>query len=167
MPDSPGEHSIATQLRLDGFVAFDLQTSPSPQELGQAIQNYQRVPAALFQLRFGDSVAGIAVSDLWSACCELLLQAELVRQGRLDHFVIDVEQIFELSYSGDLVFCIFSREHVFAVEREPFASSLEQVVDNIFAATTCPRLMKLAAQWGASAIRGLPYAARFSHSELI
>jgi hypothetical protein len=121
---------------------------------------------ASLQLRFGDRVAGLAISDLWSACCELLLQASLVREGRLDHFVLDVEQVFELSNAGDHVFCVFSPEHVFVVSRQELADSLEQAVAEVFEHTACPGLMLVAASWGASSIRALPYAFRFSESAL-
>ncbi len=157
---------MATQLRLDQITSFEVGTSPPPAELGRSLENKGRKAGRLLRFRFGDQVAGVAINDLWSACCELLLNAQFVREAKLDHFVLDVEQIFELSYAGDLLFCIFSREHVFAVSREEFASSLERLVDEIFAATTCPRLMRIAAGWGASSIRGLPYSCRFSDSAL-
>lgn len=162
----PGTFFIATQLRLDGISQFDARTFPPAAELGESLERNARLTGTLLQLRFGERIAGIAIPDLWSACCELLFQAQLVRERRLDHFVLDVEQIFELSYSGDLVFCIFSREHVFAVDREAFAAALEQVVADVFSATTCPKLMRVAARWGATAIRALPYSYRFSDTAL-
>ena len=58
-------------------------------------------------------------------------------------------------------------EHVFAVSREDFASALEDVVEQIFSGTSCPQLMHVAARWGASAIRALPYSYRFSDSLLM
>jgi hypothetical protein len=157
---------MATQLQHQGASEFEVRTCPSAAALGQAIEKNAPLCGALLQLRFGHQVAGLPISDLWSACCELLLEAQLVREGRLDHFVLDVEQIFELSYSGDLLFCIFSCEHVFAVDRDAFAASLEHAVEEIFAATTCPSLMNIAARWGASALRALPYSYRFSESVL-
>lgn len=158
---------MATQLRLDEFLPFQARSWPAPEALGRAVERNERVPGALLQLSFGGQVAGLAISDIWSACCELLLNAQLVREGMLDHFVLDAEQIFDLSYAGELLFCTFSCEHVFTVSREDFASSLEQLVDGIFAATASPGVMRIGAQWGASAIRGLPYAIRFSGSDLI
>jgi hypothetical protein len=158
---------VATQLRLDQFSPFEVRTSPGAEALGQALETNRRVAGALLQLRFGEKVAGLPISDLWSACCELLLAAQLVREGKLDHFVLDAEQIFELSYAGELLYCIFSREHVFAVSREEFAASLERAIEDILEATSCPRLMRIGAAWGASAIRALPYSFRFSDSELI
>jgi hypothetical protein len=157
---------MVTQLRVEDLLDFEVRTSPSAAELGRSLENNARLSGSLLQLRFGERVAGLPISDLWSACCELLLEAQLVREGRLDHFVLDIEQIFELAYSGELLFCIFSRELVFAVEREPFAAALEHVVEDIFAATTCPRLMHIAARWSASALRALPYSFRFSDSVL-
>jgi len=164
--DSETKAALATQLRLDQIARVEARFAPSPSELGKALDNNERAPRASLQLRFGEQVAGLAVADLWSACCELLFAAGLVREGRLDHFVLDVEQVFELSYAGDLVFCIFSPEHAFAVSREEFAASLEQAVDELFAHTACPGLMRIAASWGASSLRALPYAFRFSESAL-
>ena len=158
---------MATQLRLDEYCRFEARTWPAPQALGRALERNQRVPRALLQLSFGGQVAGLGISDIWSLCCELLLNAQLVRERTLDHFVLDADQIFDLSYSGELLFCTFSREHVFAVSREDFASALEHLVGDIFAATAAPSVMQIGAQWGASAIRGLPYAFRFSEAELI
>jgi hypothetical protein len=157
---------LATHLRAEQCSLFDARTSPCPAELGRALEHNVPVPGALLQLCFGERTASLAIPDLWSACCELLLQAQLAREARLDRFVIDAEEIFELSYSGDLILCVFSKEHVFAVSRSGFPNSLEQLVDGIFAATACPQLMRIAAAWGASALRGPPYAFRFSASML-
>lgn len=157
---------MATQVQHQGVSEFQVRTCPSAAALGRAIETNVPLSGALLQLRFGDQVAGLPISDLWSACCELLLEAQLVRERKLDHFVLDVEQIFELSYSGDLLLCVFSCEHVFAVDRNAFAASLEHAVEEIFAATTCPSLMQIAARWGASALRALPYSYRFSDSVL-
>jgi len=151
---------------LEQIAPFEIRTSPAPAELGHGLQNRARRRETLLQLRFGEQVASFAVDDLWSACCELLLDAQLVREARLNHFVLDVEQIFDLSYEGDLLLCIFSQEHIFAVRRDEVAAALERLVEEIFAATSCPRLMMIAARWGASSIRGLPYSIRFSDSAL-
>lgn len=158
---------MATQLFVDQLSPFEVRTCPGPEVLGRAIENNRRVAGAILQLRFGDQVAGFPIPDLWSACCELLLDAELVRERKLDHFVLDAEQIFELSYAGELLYCSFSREHVFAVSRGEFAASLDHLVDRILGATSSPRLMHVGAEWGAAAIRGLPYSSRFSDSELV
>jgi hypothetical protein len=61
---------------------------------------------------------------------------------------------------------MFSQEHLFAVSKEGFAAALEHVVDEIFDSTSCPRLMRIAAGWGAAAIRAQPYSAKFSDSVL-
>ncbi|MGN6058032.1 MAG: hypothetical protein ACTHOI_05555 [Sphingomicrobium sp.] len=158
---------MATQLRRDQCSSFEVRTCPDPEILGRALENNEQVPGAVLRLRFGDDVASLALSDLWSACCELRLQAELAREGKLDHFVVDAEQVFEVSYAGDLLYCIFSCEHVFAVLRQQFAAALENAVEAILAGTSCPRLMHIGAGWGASAIRALPYSFRFSDSELV
>jgi len=146
---------------------FEVTTTPRPEELGKALEHNSRLGDAVLRLRFGDLAAGLAISDLWSACCELLLEAELVREGKLDRFVLDVEHVFDVLCAGDIILCRFSKEHVFAVSRETFASSLERVVDEIFDGTTSPQLMRIAARWGASSIRAQPYSYRFSDSLLM
>lgn len=146
---------------------FEITTSPPPSELGQALEQNARVGEATLRLRFGDLAAGLAISDVWSACCELLLQAELVREAKLDRFVLDVEYVFDVLCARDVVICRFSKEHLFAVSRKEFAASLERIVDEIFAGTTSPAVMRIAARWGASAIRAQPYSYRFSDSLLM
>jgi|SRR3954447_1149181 hypothetical protein len=146
---------------------FVVQTSPAPGELGRALERNSSIVSPVLQLRFGEVAAGLPISDVWSACCELLLEAELVREGRLDRFVLDLEHVFDVSGAGSVVLCRFSPEHVFAVSRDEFAAALEDVVDQIFAGTSCPRLMHVAARWGASALRALPYSYRFSDSLLM
>ena len=69
--------------------------------------------------------AGLPICDVWSACCELFLEAQLVREKRLNRFVLDVEHVFDVSCTGSVVLCRFSPEHVFAVSRDEFASALE------------------------------------------
>jgi hypothetical protein len=152
--------------RFEQLLPFAVGTSPSADRLGRALESNQRVEGMQIRLEFGEEVARIPISDLWSVCCELLLQAQLVRETKLDHFIIDVEQIFDLAYDADQLLCIFSKEHLFAVSRAHFAAALEKAVDEIFAATSCPRLMRIAAAWGASAIRAQPYSSRFSDSVL-
>ena len=146
---------------------FMAQTSPAPPELGRALESKASVDHPVLQLRFGEEAAGLPISDVWSACCELLLQAQLVRERRLNRFVLDLEHVFDVSCAGNVVLCRFSPEHVFAVSLEDFASALEDVVDRIFSGTGCPRLMHVAARWGASALRALPYSYRFSDSLLM
>ena len=148
----------------DESVPFEARTSPQPAALGRALEDKTPINGAVLQLHFGDEVARLAISDLWSCCCELLLQAELVREARLDHFIFDVERVFDLAYEGDRILCTFSREHVFAVPRNEFANALERLVQSIFAGTTCPRLMRAGAAWGASSIFSQPYYYRFSDS---
>jgi hypothetical protein len=146
---------------------FEVTTSPDPAQLGRALEENVRVRDAALRLRFGKVAAGLTITDLWSACCELLLQAQLVREGKLDRFVLDVEHVFDVACTDDVVLCRFSSEHVFAVSRAEFTSSLEQVVEQIFWGTSCPEVMHIAARWGASAIRSQPYSFRFSDSVLI
>jgi hypothetical protein len=146
---------------------FMVQTSPAPAELGRALESKRNIGNPVLQLRFGDDAAGLPISDVWSACCELLLEAQLVRERRLNRFVLDLEHVFDVSCAGSVVLCRFSSEHVFAVPRDDFASALEGVVDRIFSGTSCPRLMHVAARWGASALRALPYSYRFSDSLLM
>jgi hypothetical protein len=152
--------------RFDRLLPFEVRTWPSPEELGRLLQSHERIQGMQLRLHFGEQVARIPISDLWSACCELLLQAQLVREAKLDHFIIDVEQIFDLAYDEDHLLCMFSQEHLFAVSKEGFAAALEHVVDEIFDSTSCPRLMRIAAGWGAAAIRAQPYSAKFSDSVL-
>ena len=149
------------------LIPFQARTSPSEADLGRALENRTRVGPPVLQLHFGEMIAGLPIPDVWSACCELLLQAQLVRERKLNRFVLDLEHVFDVSCADSVVLCRFSPEHVFAVSREAFASSLEQVVERIFSGTTCPHLMYVAARWGASAIRALPYSYRFSDSPLM
>jgi hypothetical protein len=146
---------------------FVVKTSPAPAELGRALESKMSIANPVLQLRFGEVAAGLPISDVWSACCELLLEAQLVRERRLNRFVLDLEHVFDVSCAGSVVLCRFSPEHVFAVSREHFAAALEDVVDEIFSGTSCPRLMQVAARWGASALRALPYSYRFSDSLLM
>src|SRR5437762_4772790 len=155
------------QLRALDLSPFDVAASPDAAALGRSLESNARIPDAVLKLRFGEVTAGLAIPDVWSACCELLLEAQLVREGRLNRFVLDLEDVFDVSGAGSVVLCRFSPEHVFAVSRDDFASALEEVVDQIFAGTSCPRLMHVAARWGASALRALPYAYRFSDSLLM
>lgn len=145
-------------------LAFDASTSPEPAQLGRALEAKSPVRGAVLELHFGDQVARLPISDLWSCCCELLFQSELVREARLDHFIVDVERIFDVTYDGDRLLCAFSREHVFTVSRIRFADALEHLVESIFAGTTCPGLMRAGAAWGAASIRSQPYYYRFSES---
>jgi hypothetical protein len=146
---------------------FEVTTSPQPSELGRALEQNSHIGDATLRLRFGDLATGLPISDLWSACCELILQAELVREEKLDRFVLDVDHVFDISYAEDAILCRFSRDHLFAVLRTEFASSLDRVVDEILAGTTNPAVMRIAAGWGASSIRAQPYSFRFSDSLLM
>src|SRR5439155_16042876 len=110
---------------------FDVAALPDPATLGRALESNCRVPDAVLRLRFGEVTAGLAVADVWSACCELLLEAQLVREKRLNRFVLDVEHVFDVSCTPGAVLCRFSPEHVFAVSAEEFASALERVVEQI------------------------------------
>ena len=146
---------------------FSVRTIPAPEQLGRTLEDRTKLRRATIQLRFGNEVAALAIRDVWSACCELLLAANLVRERKLDRFILDVEQVFDIVYDGDLMLCAFSPEHRFAVAVEVFARSLEQVVEDILAGTSCPGVMRIAAQWGASEIRAQPYSSRFSNSLLM
>jgi hypothetical protein len=157
---------MSTHLHADHLSTFKVQTWPPPRDLGQALERNVMIAGARLQLRFGERVASLAVNDLWSTCCELLLQAQLIRESRLDRFVVDVEHIFDLRYDSGLVLCTFSQEHVFEVDQQGFALSLERVVTEIFDGTSCPGLMLIAAKWAASNIRAQPYSFRFSDSVL-
>jgi hypothetical protein len=147
--------------------SFEVQTRPPPAELGRLFESKARVVRPVLQLRFGDLSAGLPIRDVWAACCELLLEAELVRERRLNRFVLDVEHVFDIAYAPNVVLCRFSHEHVFAVSREGFAAALERVVEEILSGTSCPQVMLIAARWAASAIRAQPYSHRFSDSLLM
>ena len=149
------------------LTTFEVLTCPTPVELGRALESNVRVGGGTLRLRFGEVTAGLPLADVWSACCELLLQAELVRERKLNRFILDLEHVFDVSCAGGVILCRFSTEHVFAVARDEFVSSLEGVVAQIFSGTSCPALMQVAARWGASAIRALPYSYRFSDSLLM
>ena len=157
---------MGTELHSDRLCVFAVDTWPPAPELGAALEHNRPVAGATLQLRFGERIASLAISDLWSTCCELLLQAQLARESRVDRFVVDVEQIFDLTSDSRSLLCVFSREHVFAVDAQQFADSLEKVVGDIFEGTSCPRLMQIAAAWAASNIRAQPYSYRFSDSLL-
>lgn len=146
---------------------FHVQTRPAPGELGRTLEGERLAERPLLQLRFGDETAGLPIRDVWSACSELLLEAQLVRERRLNRFVFDVEHVFDVSCAANVVLCRFSNEHVFAVPREPFAAELERIVEEILSGTRCPPVMLIAARWAASAIRSQPYSHRFSDSLLI
>jgi hypothetical protein len=49
--------------------------------------------------------------------------------------------------------CVFSPEQRFPVRIDVFAQSLERVVEEILAGTSCLAVMQIAAAWGASEIR--------------
>lgn len=151
-----------TQLQWDRLATFRAETRPAPAELGKALERNALPTQARLCLSFGDRIAGIPISDLWSVCCELLLQAQLVREGRLHRFVIDLEHVFDVACMRSVILCRFSPEHVFVVDKEEFAASLEELVGGIFAGTHCPSVMQIAADWAASEIRARPYAHRFS-----
>jgi hypothetical protein len=147
--------------------SFEVHTRPQPVELGRALDRRTGIGKAVLQLRFGEIAAGLPIADVWSACCELVLQAELVRERRLNRFVLDVEHVFDISCASSVVLCRFSNEHVFAVRREDFAAALDDVVERILSGTSCPQIMSIAARWCASEIRGRPYSHRFSDSLLM
>jgi len=149
------------------LMPFEVLTNPAPADLGRTLESKAVLAQPVLQLRFGEMTAGLPISDVWSACCELLLTAQLVREGKLDRFVLDLEHVFDVSCANGVVLCRFSSEILFAVSSDDFAASLEQVVARIFSGTSCPQLMDIAARWGASAIRALPYSYRFSDSLLM
>src|SRR4051812_43073496 len=100
--------------------SFEALTCPAPAELGRALESRESIGQPVLRLRFGEASAGIPMHDVWSACCELLLEAQLVRERRLNRFVLDVEHVFDVSCAENVVLCRFSPEHVFAVSRDDF-----------------------------------------------
>lgn len=149
------------------LVSFRIETQPPPAELGRSLETSECPIRPVLRLRFGEVAAGLRIRDVWSACCELLLAAELAREKRLDRFVLDVEHVFDVSCATSVVLCRFSNEHVFAVSRDEFAQALEEIVKEILSGTSCPGVMLIAARWGASAIRARPYSYKFSDSLLM
>jgi|SRR3954447_16950966 hypothetical protein len=134
--------------------SFDAVTRPAPVELGRALEGRANTQPVL-QLRFGEMVAGLPISDVWSACCELLLQAQLAREMRLDRFVLDLEQVFDVTCAA-APFSADSRPSMCLPCRgrdSRWRSS--GVAEQIFAGTSCPSLMHIAACWGASTIRAI------------
>src|SRR5438270_13274620 len=120
---------LLQSIDLSPFIA---QTTPAPAQLGRALESKASIEHPVLQLRFGEVTAGLPISDVWSACCELLLEAQLVRERRLNRFVLDLEHVFDVSCAGSVVLCRFSPEHVFAVSCDAFASAPEEVVDKSF-----------------------------------
>jgi len=94
--------------RAEPAEAFAVTTVPAPAELGRTLETQTRLSRATIQLRFGREVAALTIRDVWSACCELLLAAQLVRERKLDRFILDVEQVFDIVYDGELMLCAFS-----------------------------------------------------------
>jgi hypothetical protein len=146
---------------------FSAWTTPAPELLGKSLADPSHPVPALLHLSFGDAVAHVEFDDVWSTCCVLLLQADLVREKKLNHFVIDVEQLFAISYRGDLLVCRWSIDHVFTVRAEAFAKSLELVATKILGAASSPAVMSLRARSNAWLIRGQPYSSKFSRAWLI
>ena len=142
-------------------VPFELWTTPAVDELGKALETQARLEFCL-HFGFGPSIASEQIPDVWSACCELRLQAELVRSRELIHFVLDAKELFDVSYDGDLVICRYSAEHVFPVRLEDFASAIDRLLADVTRATTFPRLTEIAIESRAGLIRGQPYFYRFS-----
>lgn len=142
-------------------VPFTLWTTPSADRLGQILEA-QASREFCLHFGFGSSIASEQVPDVWSACCELRLQSELVRSQQLTHFVLDARDLFDVAYDGDLVICRYSKEHVFPVRLEEFALAIDGFLANVARATTYPRLTEIAIERRAALIRGQPYFYRFS-----
>lgn len=142
-------------------VPCDLWTTPSADQLGKALEAKARQEFCL-HFGFGANVASEQIPDVWSACCELRLQSELVRSRQLTHFVLDARELFDTSYDGDLLICSYSPEHVFPVRLEEFAASIDRLLGDVARATTYPKLTDIAIERRASLIRAQPYFYRFS-----
>ena len=146
---------------------FSAWTTPEPEWLGQSLSRLTHPGPALLHLSFGDAVAHVEFDDVWSTCCILFLQADLVRERKLSHFVIDVEQLFATSYRRDLLVCRWSPEHVFTVRAEAFAASIESVASRIIGGTRSPAVITVRARSNAWLMRAQPYSHRFSRVSLI
>jgi hypothetical protein len=142
-------------------VPFELRTTPSPYQLGRALEAKTKLEFCL-HFGFGAQVATERAPDVWSACCELRLQSELIRSRKLTHFVLDARDLFRASYDGDLLICSYSPEHVFRVRVEEIASSIDRLLAAVTRATAYPKLTDIAIERRASLIRAQPYFYRFS-----
>jgi hypothetical protein len=143
-------------------VPFELGTTPSPEKLGKALEDRASSFEFCLHFGFGANVASEQIPEVWSACCELRLQSQLIRQRQLTHFVVDARELFDASYDDDLLICSYSIEHLFPVRLEEFASSIDGLLADIVRSTSYPRLMDIAIERGASLIRAQPYFYRFS-----
>lgn len=117
------------------LLPFRLNVRPSASELGRACEQDARA-AAVFLFRFGDATASHRVDNVWVACCEIFLQAQLVRQAQLHSFSLNGEQLFEISYFNDAAVCSWSPEHVFAVDKREAVDAFESFVQQVLAASS-------------------------------
>ena len=114
------------------LVGFRLALKPSAVEIGRICATGKRVEA-IFLFSFGEATASHRVDDVWTACCEMYLQAQLAEQSDLQSFRLAGEELFTLRHEGDVVVCSWSRHHIFAVQKREFVRSLESLIDQVLA----------------------------------
>jgi hypothetical protein len=90
----------------------------------------------LVDLSFGEAIAHVRVNDGWKTYCELYLQGQLARRAQLTSFSLDREQLFQVVQRDRTLICIWSTEHVFAVDQRQFADETERIVEQDLAATS-------------------------------
>lgn len=111
---------------------FQVRLNPSAPEIGR-LRKQGTATSAVFLFSFADATASHRVKDVWTACCEIYLQAQLARSAELHSFYLDDEQLFEMAYVDDAIICSWSPEHVFAVKRAEFVASIETLVEQVLA----------------------------------
>jgi hypothetical protein len=147
--------------------SFQIQTLPRPEDLGWAFERRLTQVNAFVEFHFGDDIAVQSISDIWHMSCELVLQAELVREKHLYRFLMDAQQLFAIEYDvDDMVLCTWSAERIFAVPLNTFASSLELLVEELVASTRYPKLTRIRVDSAAVMIRAQPYLSQFTQRGL-
>lgn len=114
------------------LVAFRLALKPSAGEISRFCAT-EKQAEAVFLFSFGEATASHRVNDVWTACCELYLQAQLVEQSNLRSLRLAGEELFTVKYVGDVVVCTWSSQHVFAVPKGKLVMSFESLIDQVLA----------------------------------
>jgi hypothetical protein len=109
-------------------LAFKLSVKAPPSDL-RSPWDEDAPASAVLRFSFGDLTASQLVGDIWLACCEIYLQAQLAKQSRLDGFYLNGEQLFTIAYFDDVVLCSWSRDHMFAVKQRELVDSFEALVE--------------------------------------
>jgi len=143
---------------------FELKMRPSASEVGRLwVRGTPTEAVVLFC--FGSATASQRVRDVWTACCEIYLQAQLARRGQPHWFSLLGEQLFEIFYVDRALVCTWSPEHVFAVDQGEFACSCETLVEQVVAETSNLGFQEFV-RLGASLILSRPQFALLKDLEL-